>query len=238
MSFFQLAVFALQKLQLKHGNTRTRLRGGDPWRVGGYPTKRGVMKGAGRGILNGEIAIADSSSNQAVYAGGLAGYITNTASSVERCFAASAVTAQSAGSGAVYAGGVVGYKASGTLSHNAALGGAVTVKGSGTKTAARVYAYPASGGGTTNYALDTMRIEKSSAYGSYYFPYWDGTNSELSPAYYRVSSSTNAADPDGSSAAASAFRNSGFWTTTLGFSATEWDFGGVVGRGYPKLAWQ
>jgi hypothetical protein len=59
----------------------------------------------------------------------------------------------------------VGYKYSGLLSNNAALGQSVTVTGgASSRTAARVYAYPASGGGTNNHALNTMRLERSAIY--------------------------------------------------------------------------
>jgi hypothetical protein len=196
--------------------------------------------------LGNVFAATPNGSNVAVYAGGLVGraYIESggdnpDAGKIAYNFAAGSVTAQSVSTGVeVYAGGVVGYKYSGELTNNAALGDSVTAKGGNSRTAARVYAYPTSGGGSYNYAVDAMRIEKSSVYGTYYFPYWDGTIPEPALPYYTVSNSTTATAQNGASAAASAFRNSAFWTASsaLGFSTGQWNFGGVVSRGYPALA--
>ena len=89
---------------------------------------------------------------------------------------------------------------------------------------------------TNNYALADMRLESSSNYETYYFPFWDGSSPEPDPpVYYRFSNSTNAADKDGSSVAASAFKTASFWTGTLGFDTSIWNMNGV-GRGYPMLA--
>jgi hypothetical protein len=173
--------------------------------------------------------------NGAVNAGGLAGSFASSGKIIERCFSAGTVRAMSAGTGIINAGGIAGQGGSGTmLQNNAALGASVTVQGSGTRSIGRVYG-ATFGTASGNYAVDTMRIEKSDVYGTYYFPYWDGTSTEPS-VYYTVSNSTDAAAKNGSSVAASAFRNSAFWTSTLTFDVAEWNFGGVVSRGYPILA--
>jgi hypothetical protein len=172
----------------------------------------------------------------AVHAGGLVGYAQIDATkSVDHSFAAGSVTAQSNSSSAVYAGGVVGYKVSGLLTNNAALGQSVTVKGSGTARRSRsVYASPASDGtnlngsgdtdavGAANYALDTLRIENSSSYSTFY----------IVPVY---SVSDTATKPNGARVSGSSFQNQIFWTSTLGFSPGYWNFGGVVSKGYPAL---
>jgi hypothetical protein len=176
----------------------------------------------------GDVFAGNTSATAAVYAGGLVGYTqiasggdNPAAGTVGYNFAAGSVTAQSAASSAVYAGGVAGYMDSGALSGNAAFGGAVTVKGSGTKMAARVYAYPAGSGGAHNYAVDTMRIE-SGSYSDLY----------IVPAYETGSDGTS---PQGATANGSTFRNSGFWTSTLDFNTGTWNMSGVVSRGYPAL---
>jgi hypothetical protein len=200
-------------------------------RAGGFVGSL-ITDGVGTNIKNcyalGNV-VADntnSSSSEAVYAGGLVGYNeTTVTSSVERSFAAGAVTAQSAGSGAVYAGGVVGYNDGSTLSNNAALGASVTAKGGSSQTAARIYAYLASGSGSTNYAVDTMRIESSATYSALYINPTNPTG-------------TTGTSPHGATANGSTFRNPAFWASTLGFSAAEWDFSTVAGRGYPELAGQ
>jgi hypothetical protein len=166
-----------------------------------------------------------TSANAAVYAGGLVGYTqivsggTNPdAGKVAYNFAAGSVTAQSASSSAVYAGGIAGYMVSGELSGYAAFGGAVTVKGSGTKTAARVYAYSA-GGGANNYALKTTRLYTAA---SYTVP-----GDAATP--------PTASSMDGANAIGDDFRTRVLWETDLGFSALEWDFFSVWSRGYPTL---
>jgi hypothetical protein len=182
-----------------------------------------------------------------VYAGGLVGrFIADQQEiSLERCFSGGAVRAQSSGTGAIYAGGVTGlnYPYSGhtvTLKNCAALGASVTAMGPGTRNIGRVYG-ASEGPGTSatadNYALDTMRIEKSDSAGTLYFPYWDGVSAEPA-SYYTLSDSTISAVGDGASAAASIFRNPAFWTSTsyLNFSVDDaWDFSAVINRGYPKL---
>jgi hypothetical protein len=168
--------------------------------------------------------------NVAVYAGGLVGYVQISLKAVSHNFAAGTVTAQSASGSAIYAGGVVGYKASGVLTNNAARGLSVTVKGSDPgKVAARVYAYPASGGGADNFALNTMLLQSTD---TYYDP---------RPAF-TVSSENNGTAQNGTSKLSSDFGNSVFWSTTLDFNSVgsytgtaPWDFGGVA-RGYPALA--
>jgi hypothetical protein len=133
---------------------------------------------------------------------------------------------------------IVGYRNSGTVQNNAALGASVTANGtSATRVAARVYAYPASGGDSPNYAKDLMRLEKSSAYGTLYFPFWDGSGMAPS-AYYVNSSSASNADPNGQSVSASAFFSQNIWTSSssyLNFSAAYWNFTSVMVKGYPTL---
>jgi hypothetical protein len=165
-----------------------------------------------------------------VYAGGLVGYAqiasggaNPDAGKVAYNFATGSVRAQSAGSGIIYAGGIVGYKASGDLTHNAALGDSVTATGGNDRYVARVYARPTSGGGSANYAVDSMRIEKSSAYDATY----------IAPDDEAVSD--NGTSQHGARANGSTFRNPAFWTTTLGFGSAEWNFGSVVSRGHPAL---
>jgi hypothetical protein len=157
-----------------------------------------------------------------VRAGGFVGYMNlKSGNTVEHCFSAGAVLAKGLGSGAVYSGGFVGYRESGgSLKNCAALGGGVTAQGGSSRKAARVYAYPASGGGANNYALKTMAIEEDSDYCKY-----DPDPRPVDP---------DLTKPDGADAAASAFRTSGFWTT-LGFDGDDWDFSNVINRGFPTL---
>jgi hypothetical protein len=110
------------------------------------------------------------------------------------------------------------------VSNTAALGASVTAKGDASRIAARVYAYPTSGGGSANYALDAMRVE-SSAY--------DSINPPASSP-----SSTGSSTQHGATANGSTFRDPVFWTSPsyLNFGSTAWNFSTVASRGYPTLA--
>jgi hypothetical protein len=165
-----------------------------------------------------------SSSNNIVYAGGLAGYVQiDAAKTVQYNFAGGAVTAQSADTGAVGAGGVAGYKASGGFSNNAAFGEKITVKGSGTNSKGRIYAGLAGTAASANHALNAMYLGEAS---SYY----------ACEPVYAVAASTDAASANGYDAAFTAFRETSFWQT-LGFPVARWNFAGLA-RGYPYLSWQ
>jgi hypothetical protein len=158
------------------------------------------------------------------YAGGLVGSFLGIAGkTIERCFSAGTVRSQSSeANGTIYAGGIVSHNNSGNLTHNAALGDSVTAIGGSSRTAARVYVF-SNGANSANYAVDSMRIESSSSYNAIY----------IAPAYETGSNGTS---QHGATANGSTFRNPAFWTTTLGFSSAEWNFGSVVSRGHPALA--
>ncbi|MCL2138322.1 MAG: hypothetical protein FWH41_02195 [Treponema sp.] len=165
-------------------------------------------------------------------AGGLIGYLG--AGTAQYNFAKGSVTAQNKGTDLTYSGGIVARNNGGTLSNNAALGPSVTAKGSnGTRVAARVYGIPVSGVGCSdNYALDSMRIERSDDYGAFFFPFWDG----VAPApltYYTLSNSAVHTARDGASVSSSAFQNQVIWAL-IGFGS-EWDFSGLVRDGHPRL---
>jgi hypothetical protein len=162
-----------------------------------------------------------------VAAGGLVGAARNqTSRTIKRSFAAGSVIAQSASaSTSVDAGGVIGRKEQGgALSDTAALGAKIAVTGGSARSAGRVYGYNAGAAAANNYALNSILTGDNASY-DVYVP-------------GAVVSSSDATAKDGKDAGIGEVRLRTFWETTLGFTAAAWDFGGVVGRGYPKLAWQ
>jgi len=90
-----------------------------------------------------------------------------------------------------------------------------------------------------------MRIEKSNAYGTIFFPYWDKLTPSTEPVTcYFYADSANAADLHGANTTDSAFHSQNFWTANLtlnsnGSYETEtgppWDFSNVVTDGFPRL---
>jgi hypothetical protein len=191
----------------------------------------------------GHIIVDKTVGTGTVYAGGLLGQLYLSGASVGYCFAAGSVTVQSAGTNTNRAGGLVGgvVTATNKIEHSAALGPSVTVAGPGTKNQGRVYGYAIAGAThSDNYALDTMRLETSNAYGTYYFP----STADANGSVWNYSSTGAHDNEDGANAAASGFRNAGFWSSTagLGFNSAAsytgtapWDLGSVLGRGYPTL---
>jgi len=113
------------------------------------------------------------SSSYWIAAGGIAGHATEC--DVQSNFTAGAVSVQDSGNSTVYAGGIVGrYPSSGSVQNNAALGASVTAKGAGGLYTGRVFGYSPSTSISNNYALDTMRIEKSNSYNTLSFTtQWD-----------------------------------------------------------------
>jgi len=153
--------------------------------------------------------------NYFTYAGGLVGMSWGK---VQHSFSAGRVIAQSNVDEA-YAGGIVGQ--GGTISNTAALGKSVTALAlSGFRNAGRIY----KGWALTdegNYALNTMIIEEDD--------------------YNKIIPTTRSATPDslngedGQDTLSNTFLNQAFWTTTLDFSRSVWDFSRVIRDGYPLL---
>jgi hypothetical protein len=188
----------------------------------------------------GNVSVYQSSGT--VNVGGFAGNFENGVVYIEKCFAAGTVSAHSSSNAATHAGGLLGYtwnsKAT-VVTNSTALGSGVTVKSNRWKNVRRVIGANGEGTpGSNNYALETMRIERSNTPSTLSFPFWDGTGAAPSEPYYFIPSSASNTDNDGVNVSASTFRNQSFWQTTLGFSSTDWNFSGVANRGYPVLAWE
>ncbi|MCL2138366.1 MAG: hypothetical protein FWH41_02415 [Treponema sp.] len=142
----------------------------------------------------------------------------------------------------INSGGIVGETESSAISGNIALVSNVVASGNTdvTKTAARIYASPASGGGTNNFALKTMTLGTSSSFS------WNFNTDVALP-----TTSNDPDSPNGKDADLSDLVNINFWLDEngLAFNRKEgvggiegmeniWDFSTLTGRGYPALAWE
>jgi hypothetical protein len=159
-----------------------------------------------------------------VYAGGLVGAPSDTV--IAYSFAGGTVSAQSTTATAC-TGGVIGRVMGGsTLSSCVAIGTNI-IAISSPRAIGRVTGYN-TGTVTDNYALNTMRVE-SDILANQYNPATLDLSS--SPELEKVGANKN----HGANIAASAFRNPSFWSGTLVFAASNWDFSRVVSDGYPRL---
>jgi hypothetical protein len=173
---------------------------------------------------------------------------SGTSYTVERCFAAGSVIAQRHTSGDIAIGGLMGFIDAGSatfaLKNSAALGASVTYTGPdfddnfvypvvtrpSTSLMGRVIGNLVSCSITNNYANNGMRLYNHSTYG-YSRP------SEVT----LLSPVPGPGTKHGEDAHAGMFRNPAFWTTGipgysgLGFNTEDWDFSGVVSKGYPRL---
>jgi hypothetical protein len=231
--------------------------------TGNYPNAGGLI-GVFEQSVSGTIFLTDSYSlgnvsvkcGMRAYAGGLVGHIGTTGSAgdgeLRNCFSTGNVSAISTGTGNIdnrsFSGGLVAritnqasVDGKFTMKNNAALGDSVTIMTTyNDKIIGRVYsvAYtnePRTTTVTNNYAKDSMRVEVSNDYNTYYFPYWNGINPAPSLPYYTLPNITDGGHIHGANTAASTFYTRNFWKTDLNFSDNYWDFSTVISRGYPLL---
>jgi hypothetical protein len=158
----------------------------------------------------------------------------STANTVERCFTRGSVTVQKYGSsGTVDAGGLAGYvSSSGASAANsfiycAALGPSVSVTGPGTKNIGRVCGRSSSSSTANNHANNDMSLTEHVTYGQ--------PKSQRTPVTSITAATKVLAGKDGQDAHEGDFGNPTFWSGTLGFSSTYWDFNTVISKGYPRL---
>jgi hypothetical protein len=176
-----------------------------------------------------------SSSSSDIYAGALIGQFYNvTANTGERCFARGSVTVQKYGSGGVDAGGLAGYvdssgaSAANSFIYCAALGPSVSVTGGGTRNIGRVCGRRLSNTSTANnHANNDMSLTEHGTYGQ--------PKSQRNPVTSITATTKVLAGKDGQDAHEGDFGNPTFWSGTLGFSSTYWDFNTVISKGYPRL---
>jgi len=204
------------------GNIISTIDGDVPAFVGGLVgLNRGTIKNCyALGNVVVDKSIEDSLYYNYIIAGGLVG--RNYYGNIFNCFGAGQVSAQSV-STEVYSGGIVGMHSlfEGNVNNTAALGASVTVSGiPARRYVGRIYG---NNGGTSadNYALNSMAVE-------------EGAYNDPNPSTRDADSGTTTRD--GESAASSTFLRKSFWTDTLGFDSTVWDFSRVAM--YPRLAWE
>jgi hypothetical protein len=192
----------------------------------------------------GNVFIDKSAGNSNLYVGALVGFFSGYAypgTSAERCFATGSIVAQRDTAGFIGAGGLAGrldtYSSNDSiiaLKNSVALGASVTLTGSSGsyQSIGRVVANIPHYGVPTknNYANNSMRLYQDTTYAN-------GRPNEIDI--------TNPANPTGQTpgpnnkhgadAHAGMFHDPTFWQTTLGFSATNWDFSLVALKGHPRL---
>ena len=180
-----------------------------------------------------------AASPDTICAGGFLGNVDlySTGYWIERCFSTGSVSAaaSAASNTSLYAGGFAGYKGIGILRSCAALGGAVTVKGSAaiTRELGRICGSSAPANLSNNFASASMQLERD-VYGA------------LNPA--PVAPVPDIAGKDGQSASTNDLRKIDFWLDTAGLAfnldgsgtgfgsiVNIWDFSSLAGRGYPLL---
>jgi len=182
----------------------------------------------------GNVIVDRQSGSSILHVGGLVGRLNFAGTSVTNSFSAGQVIAQSEESN-VFAGGLVGSRL-GDISNSAALGASVTAKSPHVISVGRICGSTGNAG-NNNYARDNMRIEVSNNPNALSFPFWDGSGTAPST-YYRYAGTVGTTTQHGENASFSTFFNPSFWTGTLGFSSTHWNFNRVGQEGFPRLRWE
>jgi hypothetical protein len=202
-------------------------------------------------------SITVTGTNNTIYAGGLAGYLSTSRASISNSYALGNITADNSGSGAVYAGGLVGYNY-GTIDRSFSAGTVYAASSTGSVSARGVCGYGSTTAKVSNCAAlgakvtltrgsstpTTVNLGRITGYFSSgttidnnYAGNWMLTGSAAYDLYVPGAPVTGGTltNKDGKDAGQGAFRTPAQWGLLNFSEADGWNFTSLTGKGYPTL---